>query len=84
MVAVMSQDTKDRIANLERQKIDLNNRIERLSYSGNHAKMLELEQEVWEIEDTISKLMPYNGRFCQVDRMVIHVIMNYYKGVEYV
>ena len=58
MVAVMSQNTKDRIANLERQKIDLNNRIERLSYSGNHAKMLELEQEVWEIEDTISKLMP--------------------------
>jgi len=58
MVAVMSQDTKDRIANLERQKIELNNRIERLSYSGNHAKMLELEQEVWEIEDTISKLMP--------------------------
>ena len=58
MVAVMSQDTKDRIANLERQKIDLNNRIERLSYSGNRAKMLELEQEVWEIEDTISKLLP--------------------------
>ena len=58
MVAVMSQDTKDRIANLERQKIELNNRIERLSYSGNHAKMLELEQEVWEIEDTIRKLLP--------------------------
>ena len=58
MVPVMTQDTKDRIADLERQKIDLNNRIERLSYSSNHARMLELEQEVWEIEDTIKKLMP--------------------------
>jgi hypothetical protein len=58
MVAVMTQDVKDRIAGLERQKIELNHRIEILSYSGNHEKMLELEQEVWEIEDTIGKLMP--------------------------
>ena len=54
----MTQDVKDRIAGLERQKIELNHRIEILSYSGNHEKMLELEQEVWEIEDTIGKLMP--------------------------
>ena len=58
MVALMSQDTKDRIANLERQKLEINSRIEVLSYSGNHKRMLELEQEVWEIEDTIRKLMP--------------------------
>ena len=58
MVAVMTADTKDRIAELERQKIELNNRIERLSYSSNHKRMLELEQEVWEIEDTIRKLLP--------------------------
>ena len=58
MVATMTADVKDRIADLERQKIDLNNRIETLSFSGNHARMLELEQEVWEIEDTIKKLMP--------------------------
>lgn len=57
MVATMTQDVKMRIADLERQKIDLNNRIERLSYSGNHKRMLELEQEVWEIEDTIKKLI---------------------------
>ena len=57
MVATMTADTKLRIADLERQKIELNNRIERLSYSGNHEKMLELEQEVWEIEDTIKKLI---------------------------
>ena len=58
MVATMTADVKDRIADLERQKLDLNNRIEILSYSGNHQRMLELEQEVWEIEDTIKKLMP--------------------------
>ena len=58
MVATMTADVKDRIADLERQKLDLNNRIETLSYSGNHQRMLELEQEVWEIEDTIKKLMP--------------------------
>ncbi len=57
MVATMTADVKMRIADLERQKIDLNNRIERLSYSGNHKRMLELEQEVWEIEDTIKKLI---------------------------
>ncbi len=57
MVAVMTADVKHRIADLERQKIELNNRIETLSYSGNHARMLELEQEVWEIEDTIKKLI---------------------------
>ena len=58
MVEVMTADVKHRIADLERQKVELNNRIERLSYSGNHQRMLELEQEVWEIEDTIRKLMP--------------------------
>ena len=58
MVAIMTTDVKHRIADLERQKLELNNRIELLSYSGNHQRMLELEQEVWEIEDTISKLMP--------------------------
>ena len=58
MVETMTVDVKHRIADLERQKLDLNNRIERLSYSSNHEKMLELEQEVWEIEDTIKKLLP--------------------------
>ena len=57
MVATMTAEIKNRIADLERQKIDLNSRIERLSYSGNHQRMIELEQEVWEIEDTIKKLI---------------------------
>ena len=58
MVAVMSQDTKDRIADLERQKIELQNRLEHLVYSGKLVRMHEIEQEIYEIEDTIRKLLP--------------------------
>ncbi len=58
MVEVMSQDIKDRIADLERQKIDLESRLDVLSYTGNLVKMHEIEQEIFEIEDTIRKLLP--------------------------
>ena len=57
MVTVMSQDTKDRIANLERQKIELNNQLEFLGYSGNLVRMHKIEEEIFEIEDTIMKLL---------------------------
>ena len=50
----MTQDTKDRIRNLERQKIDLKARLE---FVGNNlVKMHQIEQEIYEIDDTISKL----------------------------
>ena len=58
MVETMTQDTKDRIANLERQKIELESRLEMLSYSNNLVRMVEIEQEIAEIEDTIRKLLP--------------------------
>ena len=58
MIETMTQDTKDRIADLERQKIDLEDRLEMLSYANNLVKMEEIEQEIYEIEDTIRKLMP--------------------------
>ena len=58
MVAVMSQDTKHRIADLERQKLDLEDRLEMLSYANNLVKMVEIEREIYEIEDTIRKLLP--------------------------
>ena len=57
MVAVMSQDTKDRIASLERQKIEMENRLEFLGYSGNLVQMHKIEEEIFEIEDTIKKLI---------------------------
>lgn len=58
MVETMTQDVKDRIADLERQKIDLESRLEMLSYSNNLVKMHQIEEEIFEIEDTISKLLP--------------------------
>ena len=58
MVAIMSQDTKDRIADLERQKIELENQLEMLGYSGNLVRMHQIEEDIFEIEDTIRKLMP--------------------------
>ena len=57
MVAVMSQDTKARIADLERQKIELNDKLEILGYSGNLVRMHKIEEEIFEIEDTIKKLI---------------------------
>ena len=51
---LMSQDTKDQIANLERQKIALEDQLE---FVGNNlVKMHEIESEIFEIEDTIRKL----------------------------
>ena len=58
MVETMTQDTKDRIADLERQKLDLEDRLEMLSYANNLVRMVEIEQEIAEIEDTIRKLLP--------------------------
>jgi|TARA_A100000164_G_C21880299_1_gene759904 hypothetical protein len=55
MVKTMTQDTKDRIRDLERQKIDLEDRLE-FFVGNNLVKMVEIEQEIFEIEDTIAKL----------------------------
>ena len=57
MVALMSEDTKYRIAELERQKIELEDRLETLGYSGNLVRMHEIEEEIFEIEDSIKKLL---------------------------
>ena len=53
----MTQDVKDRIADLERQKITLEDRLEIISYSNNLVKMHQIEEEIFEIEDTIKKLL---------------------------
>jgi hypothetical protein len=58
MVETMTQDTKDRIAELERQKIELENQLELLGYSGNLVRMHQIEEEIYEIQDTIRKLLP--------------------------
>ena len=58
MIQTMTQDTKDRIANLERQKIELENQLETLGYANNLVRMQKIEEEIFEIEDTIKKLIP--------------------------
>ena len=55
MVETMSQDTKDRIRDLERQKIDLEDRLELVG--NNLVQMHKIEEEIFEIEDTIQKLI---------------------------
>ena len=52
----MALDTKERIRDLEGQKIMLEDRMEHLGYSGNLVKMHEIEEEIFEIQDTILKL----------------------------
>ena len=56
MVETMTQATKDRIRDLEGQKVILEDRLEMISYKNNLVKMHEIEQELYEIEDTIRKL----------------------------
>ena len=58
MVETMSADTKLRIADLERQKIELENQLETLGYANNLVRMHRIEEEIFEIEDTLKKLMP--------------------------
>ncbi len=54
MVKTMTQDTKERIRDLERQKIALEDQLE---FVGNNlVKMVKIEEEIYEIEDTIGKL----------------------------
>ena len=57
MVETMTQETKARIAELERQKIELNDQLELLGYSGNLVRMHQIEEEIYEIEDSIKKLL---------------------------
>ena len=60
-IKTMTQGTKDQIANLERQKIALEDQLE---FVGNNlVKMVEIEEEIYEIEDTIKKLTAENIGF---------------------
>ena len=56
MVKVMTQEIKDRVADLERQKIQLEDELQWAENANNFVKMVKIEHEIYEIEDTISKL----------------------------
>ena len=57
MIGTMTQDTKERIRDLEGQKVILEDRLEHLGYASNLVKMHEVEEQIFEIEDTIQKLI---------------------------
>ena len=57
MIKTVSAETKLRIADLERQKIELENQLETLGYANNLVRMHRIEEEIFEIEDTIKKLV---------------------------
>ena len=57
MIGTMTQDIKDRIRELEGQKVILEDRLEHLGYASNLVKMHEVEEQIFEIEDTIRKLV---------------------------
>jgi len=62
MIGTMTQDTKDRIRELAGQKIILADQLDNMSYfksfdRKNDARILEVEQEIAEIDDTIKKLI---------------------------
>ena len=56
---LMSQDTKERIRELEGQKVILE---EQLELSSSAVEMAYLDEEIFEINDTIKKLTANNGR----------------------
>ena len=56
MVKTKTQEKKDQIRSLERQKIALEEELQWVENANNFVKMVKLEQEIYEIEDTIGKL----------------------------
>ena len=59
-IKLMSQATKDQIANLERQKIMLEDQLE---LCNSPAEMAVIDEELYEIKDTLFKLTANNGKF---------------------
>ena len=59
-IKTMTQDTKDRIRELEGQKVILE---EQLELSNSAVEMAYLDEEIYEIKDTLVKLTANNGRF---------------------
>tara|TARA_B100000927_G_scaffold259303_1_gene228229 strand:- start:1063 stop:1242 length:180 start_codon:yes stop_codon:yes gene_type:complete len=56
MTKALTQEVKDRLKNLQQQKDDLKEDLEMVTYSKNLRKVEEIEQEIYEIDDTMKKL----------------------------
>lgn len=56
MTKALTQEVKDRLKNLQQQKDDLKEDLEMVTYSKSLRKVEQLEQEIYEIDDTMKKL----------------------------
>ena len=74
IIKTMSKETKEKIRSLEQEKILLEDMLE---FEQRPVQMVKIEEEIYEIEDTLAKLTAQNIGFQAVDGLVIHVIMNY-------
>ena len=53
---MISDETKTRLRELEGQRITLEDELERLAYTNNFARIAHLEQELYDIRDSIKKI----------------------------
>ena len=56
MTKALTQEVKDRLKNLQQQTDDLKEDLEMVTYSKNLRKVEQIEQEIYEIDDTMKKL----------------------------
>jgi hypothetical protein len=53
---MITEATKERLRELEGQRITLQDELERLSYTNNFARMAHLEHELFDVKDSIKKI----------------------------
>jgi|TARA_A100001388_G_scaffold277415_1_gene268505 Mg2+ and Co2+ transporter CorA len=56
MSKALTEEVKERLKNLQEQKDDLKEDLEMVTYTKNLRKVEAIEQEIYEIEDTMKKL----------------------------
>jgi hypothetical protein len=53
---MITEATKERLRELEGQKITLEDELERLSYTNNFIRIAHIEQELFDVKDSIRKI----------------------------
>jgi hypothetical protein len=53
---MITEATKERLRELEGQRITLEDELERLAYTNNFARIAHLEQELFDVKDSIKKI----------------------------
>ena len=56
MSKALTEEIKERLKNLQEQKDDLKEDLEMVTYTKNLRKVEAIEQEIYEIDDTMKKL----------------------------